>query len=98
MYLDESEEIFGYWEENPPTYQMVGLIARMLGWEGAKREGPAVEPPPMPDIPVEIREALGKAAGVPTPIISIEEMRERNRRRVVERIAEREARTAANAE
>jgi len=90
MYLSEADEIFGYWEQSPPTYQLVDLIARMLGWEGPARQ--AGEPPPMPEIPVDFAEAIGRAAGVPTPIVDLEAMRERNRLRPVEIDARRTAR------
>jgi hypothetical protein len=32
--LADCERIFHYWDENPPTYLMVQIIARMLGWKG----------------------------------------------------------------
>jgi hypothetical protein len=88
MYFAEAEEIFGYWEQSPPTYQLVGLIARMLGWEGPARE--LTEPPPMPEIDALMASEIGRAAGVPTPVVDLEAMREKNLRRVVE-IRERQA-------
>lgn len=33
MYLAEAEEIFRYWERHPPPYQMISIIAQMLGWK-----------------------------------------------------------------
>lgn len=33
MYLEEAEEIFAYWEDAPPVYQVASIIAQMLGWK-----------------------------------------------------------------
>lgn len=81
MYLDEAEEIFGYWQEHPPTYQMVDLIARMLGWEGPERrvddDGPIDES--AYEISPQLAAAIGKAAGVPPLAVSLNDMRERSR-------------------
>jgi hypothetical protein len=93
MYFSEAEEIFGHWEQSPPTYQMVGLIARMLGWEGPAR---ALDgPPPMPSISPDMAEAIGLAAGVPSPVVDLEAMREKNRRRPLEIHERRKARAIA---
>lgn len=85
MYLDEAEEIFAHWRDNPPTYQMVHLIAKMLGWSGPKEHEAGGEPPDMAfDLPPDVAKALGVAAGVPPPVVSLDEMREKNRQKMIE--------------
>jgi hypothetical protein len=86
LYLDEAQETFAYWERNPPTYQMVSIIAQMLGW---KR--PVGEAPPLPTLTAAEAAAIGKAAGLPGPVAtSFEDMKARNLARMVE-IAKRNA-------
>ena len=89
MYLSEANEVFDYWVRFPPTYQLVALIARMLGWEPARSDEADAEPPDFDlQISAEMADAIGQAAGVPAPVVDLEQMRERNRQRTVE-IAER---------
>lgn len=91
MYLAEAEEVFYYWQDHPPTYQMVDLIARMLGWEGPKTRENDGNPPEMNlALPPEMAAAIGRAAGVPAPIVSLDQMREKNRQKAIE-IAKRNA-------
>jgi hypothetical protein len=35
--LAETGRIFGYWERHPPVYQLVSIIAQMLGWKPRQR-------------------------------------------------------------
>lgn len=95
MYLAEAEEIFDHWQDSPPTYQAVGLIARMLGWEPKSREDDGV-PPDVPGISEAIAAAVGKMAGVPPPVVSLDAMREQNRQKIIA-IAERNMAKAAQA-
>lgn len=89
MYLEEAHEVFEYWCDYPPTYQLVALIARMLGWEGPEqRSEPATVPDFSFDLDPDLAESIGQAAGVPAPVVDLERMRERNRQRTIE-IAER---------
>jgi hypothetical protein len=95
MYLEEADEVFQYWRESPPTYQLVGLIARMLGWSGPEqREFDGELPDFVCELPPEAAEALGKSAGLPAPVVSLDEMREKNRQKMLE-IAARQQRTAS---
>lgn len=85
MTLAQVEEIFGYWETNPPEYQINAIIAQMLGWKPAgadKSADPsqanAVEqilaaPPPGMAV-------TRGGTGLPAPVFDLDEMRERNRR------------------
>ena len=86
MYLEEADEVFDYWTLHPPTHQLVALIARMLGWEGPEK--PEIDGDDLPDLQIELSpemaDAIGKAAGVPPPVIDLEAMRERNRNRAKE--------------
>jgi hypothetical protein len=88
MYLAEADEIFQFWKDSPPTYQLVALIARMLGWEPQPREIEGELPDWGVEMPPEVAEKMGQAVGLPAPIVSLDEMRERNRQRMIE-IAER---------
>ena len=49
MTLADAEEIFEYWEQNPPTYQAAGIIARMLGWKPPLEPGDAMASEPGAD-------------------------------------------------
>jgi hypothetical protein len=83
MTLADCERIFRYWQErSPPTFEAVGIIARMLGWKPRAAAAPAT--------PDELRAlattpgsgmALANASGMPMPIFDIEELRARNRAR-----------------
>jgi hypothetical protein len=90
MYLAEVEEIFEYWMDHPPVHHLVALIARMLGWEPKPREVEGELPDMELELPPEVAEKMGQAVGLPAPIVSLDEMRERNRQRMIE-IAERNA-------
>jgi len=97
MTLAEAGEVFGYWERHPPTYQLVAVIARMLGWQPrpAERPGGGTSPAdalanPPPGVAIGRRGDIG----MPAPVLDIEEFRERNRARMVE-IARRNAASGA---
>lgn len=82
MYLAEAEEIFDYWRENPPTYQITAVIARMLGWEPAAKVEPLDESLFL--LAPDEADAIGRAAGLPAPVVSLDAMRERNLQKMVE--------------
>lgn len=83
MTLEDAARIFDYWQDNPPTYQLVSIIAQMLGWEPPERRHNG-EPPDIPELTPEFAAMLGEAAGVPAPVVSLDAMREKNRQKMVE--------------
>lgn len=97
MTMAEAGEIFSYWERNPPTYQLVAVIARMLGWKPDAAAAPdddsastladiAASPPP--------GLAVAGDLGMPEPLLDLDAFREKNRARMLE-IAQRNQRAAA---
>jgi hypothetical protein len=90
MTLDNAEEIFSHWEQTPPTYQVAGIIAQILGWQPRRsRKGDAPSPQTQQ---AEIAELLARppdgmpvvrgGTGMPAPVFDLDEMRERNREKM----------------
>jgi len=93
MTLAEAGEIFGYWEECPPTHLMLQTIARMFGW--MPRPAPAGATP-IAEIaaaaPPGLSVARGGDLGMPPPL-DLYALRARNRARAIA-IARRDQRPA----
>lgn len=74
MYLSEAEEIFAYWDRSPPVYQVVSLIAQMLGWKPQKHR--EVEPVDMAALAAAgFGEAASVNDGLGAAILDFEELK-----------------------
>jgi hypothetical protein len=85
MPLRQVWALLRYWEEQPPTYQAVGIIARMLGWKPpeseTQRQRNAEEFRRAMKRQIPQRLALG---GMPAPVLDLDTFREQHRKRAVE--------------
>lgn len=81
MTLAEADEIFTYWERDPPAHLIMQTIARLLGWTPR-----AVPSQPRIDeiaasAPPGLAVTAGSAIGMPAPVFDLETLRARNRTR-----------------
>ena len=82
MTLTEAGEIFDYWAECPPTYLMLQIIARALGW---RPPGESASITGFADVanaaPPGLAVARGGITGVPPAVFDVDALRARNRAR-----------------
>lgn len=85
MTLTEVDEIFAYWERDPPAHLIIQTIARLIGW--IPRQAPS-RPPPIAEIAASAPPGLAVASGgtisMPEPVFDPETLRVRNRARLAE--------------
>lgn len=89
MTLAEAEEVFGYWEQQPPTCHLVSIIAQMLGWVPERRPaGDKKETMSAGEIAAEAAKfgmpVVSGGLGMPAPVLDIDAFREKIRPRLVE--------------
>lgn len=84
MTMAQAEEIFGHWEHTPPTYQAVGIIAQMLGWKPKGTADEAAAESTADQLLAAMPPGMSVSKGVPVmpAPLSIEELREQNRKRM----------------
>lgn len=77
MTVAEASVIFRYWEDHPPPYQVIDIIARILGWKGMPKQAPQQET----NVANDLLQAGMVATDVPVhaglgePILDFEQLR-----------------------